>query len=355
MGKISSGSAAGYTRAEVCRELVDCIREEACGQTTGVVVRFESCWCDNDWTGKQKPPGQLSTGQACVIPPDPNNPLDPEKFIPGKCASLFQDASERNTLSDVVAQLVAPTRAEGQALRLLRSCDSRVCTEECLPSYFGYAGIAAITADLTLTPNAAGESALGDIIADAERASSGADFAFANGIVLDDGPGLSFAATPNRDADAPGRVLWSEAAAVLWGLSGVFGNRSTQTGNENALYKVTLTGEQVYTALNEQFATTSLLRISGLTYTYDASLPIDSRVVDVRKDGVSISKTAQYTVAVSDFLIGKGTASPVPVLATGSNAVLVPGVELTTLLGEYLKQLPQPVAPPELNRITRLN
>lgn len=351
-GKITQGPAGGYTRAEVCRELLDCIHQEDCGQPTGVIVRVESCWCDKDWTGKV---AGASPGQQCVISPDPSNPQDPTKFIPGKCASLFQDASEGDRLSDVIAQLQAPRRAEGQALRLVKSCDARACAEECVPAYFGREGIATITADLDLTPNAAGESPLGDLVADAQRNATGTDFALASGLVVQDAPGLTFAATPNRDADAAGRVLWSEAAAVNWGLSGLFGNRSASVLSETDLYKVTLTGQQVYDALTQQFGQNWMLRVSGLTYTYDASLPPASRIIDVRKDGASISKTGTYTVAVSDFLAGRNGHSPIDALASGTNVTKVLNVSLPALLGEYLKQLPQPVAPPELNRITRLN
>ncbi len=90
---------------------------------------------------------------------------------------------------------------------------------------------------------------------------------------------------------------------------------------------------------------------------WDASQPAASGIVEIRKDGALIDKAATYTVAISDFLSGTNpnSNSPVPELTTGANYVVVPNAAPLSLFGQYLSTLRQPVSPPMLNRITRLN
>jgi cysteine-rich repeat protein len=360
VGKIKTGPATGYPRAEVCQELVDCIRQEACGQTRAAALIVQSCWCDKDWTVLTGKDG-VGPVTACTTDPDPKNPTDPKRFVPGKCASLFQDAAEGPALKDVTAKLVAFETAEGKALRLLTTCDARECTEECLSTYFNKGGIATITADIAYKLNAAGESALGDLVADSQRAIAGADFGLVHSgfIAVEPPPDLLFATTPYRAADAPGRVLWSEALRVSFGHSqaGALGQSPNRQAT-NDLYKVVFTGQDIYDALNQQFnpVVGGVMYVSGLRYEWDAAQPLGSKILNVFKDGsqAPLDKVATYSVAVSSFLIDK-EKSPVPALTKGANASKVPNVEISQILGEYLQQLPQPVAPPELNRIKRVN
>ena len=363
-GKIPRGPATGVQRAEVCQELVDCVRQENCAQTRGPVLKLEKCWCDKDWNLAKVPGTNLSPLTACTSDPDPSNPLAPSAFIPGKCASLFQDGSEAPTLPDVARSFTAVYRPIGMAFRLLATCDTRQCAEECLPTYFGSKGIATITADITSKANAAGESSLGDLVADSQRAIAGADFAFVSPQFISTSypPDLLFAATPGRAADAPGRVLWSEALTVAWGHSisqnlGQSENKQTNT----TLYKGTFTGQQIYDVLAEQLKLGAVgkLLVSGLSYTWDYAQPPESGIVEVRKAGSAtpIDKAAKYTVAATSYLTTDTPpdSSPVPTLKMGSDSNAVPNAVAYEILGEYLKGLPQPVAPPELNRITCLN
>jgi cysteine-rich repeat protein len=361
VGKIGTGPATGYPRAEVCQELIDCMREEGCSQIKAASLLPQSCWCDKDWTDLKGKDG-VGPVTACTTDPDPNSPADPKRFTPGKCASLFQDASEGPALKDVTKGLVAYLLAEGRALRLLTVCDTRECTEECLPTYFNKGGIANITADIVHDRNPAGESPLGDLVADSQRSVAAADFALVHSqfIVSNDSvPDLQFAPTPYRAADAPGLVLWSEALRVSFGHSQIpLLGQSPSARATDSLYTVTFTGQQIYDALNQQFdpSVGGTMYISGMRYEWDAAQPIASRIVNVFKTGsqTPLDKATTYTVAVSGFLIDT-VRSPIPALTRGTNATLVPNIEISQLLGEYLKQLPQPVAPPELNRIVRLN
>jgi cysteine-rich repeat protein len=355
--KIKQGPATGYSRGEVCSQLVDCIHEEKCAEQRGGILRTSRCWCDKNWWGAVAP------FSSCVIDADPANPTDPTKFIPGKCASLFQDAAEYPTKQDVVRNITSVDYALGRANRLINDCDTRICTEECVPEYFKAGAIATITVDIVAAPNPAGESALGDLVADSQRAVAGTDFAFVSPTFIThdtDSIDLLVAATPNRNADAPGRVLWSEAMAVGWGYRA----RQLTTGISGSdqatlsLYKITITGQKIYDALAQQFSSGSggLLFVSGLTYSYsvDATNSSVATISEVRKasDNTLIDKSASYSVALNGFLVGSN--SPISALVVAAPMELS-GVVVSQLLGEYLKQLPQPVSPPELNRIKQLN
>jgi 5'-nucleotidase len=195
--------------------------------------------------------------------------------------------------------------------------------------------IGRFTADITTAQNTAGESTLGDLIADAQRAAMATDFAFMN-------PGgirqnLVFAATPGNAADADGVALWGELFTIQ-----PFGN---------VLVKLNMTGQQIYDLLNQQFAVSRFLQISGLTYTWDNSLPAANRVLEVKKDGVAIDKAATYTVTANNFIAGGGDGFTVFLGGTGN---VVGAIDLDAFVS-YVQGLVQPFSPPALNRITRLN
>jgi 5'-nucleotidase len=195
--------------------------------------------------------------------------------------------------------------------------------------------VANFSADITNAQNAAGESSLGDLIADSQRASVAADFAFMNpgGIRT----GLVFAKNPGSAVDADGVALWGELFAIQ-----PFGNDVVSFG---------MTGQQVYDLLNQQFAVNRMLQISGLTYTWDNSLPAASRVVEIRKDGLAIDRGAVYKVAANSFLVTGGDGFSV--FLNGTNKVVGP-VDIEALVS-LMEAAPQPIAPPAQDRITRLN
>ncbi|REE92916.1 2',3'-cyclic-nucleotide 2'-phosphodiesterase/3'-nucleotidase/5'-nucleotidase [Paenibacillus taihuensis] len=128
------------------------------------------------------------------------------------------------------------------------------------------------------------ENALGSLIADAMKDSMQSDFAFMN-------PG-------GIRADIPqGPVLYSDLFRIQ-----PFGNQ---------LVKMTLTGAQIKTLLQQQWGATpdqtKTLQISGLKYTADFNKPIEERVVSLTKeDGTPISDTAEYTAVVNNFMAAGG-------------------------------------------------
>ncbi|MET0413760.1 MAG: bifunctional metallophosphatase/5'-nucleotidase [Polyangiaceae bacterium] len=195
--------------------------------------------------------------------------------------------------------------------------------------------VAQVAGDATRTQTPAGESTLGNLIADAQRAATGTDFAFMNpgGIRAD----LLFAANPSLPADSDGAVLWGELFTIQ-----PFGN---------SLVTMSLTGQQVYDLLNQQFALSRFLQISGLEYSYDDNLPAAERVVEARQDGAAIERAATYSVTVNNFIATGGDGFTV--LLGGENAV-GGDIDLDALIA-YLSAQTGPVAIPVLGRITRLN
>jgi 5'-nucleotidase len=181
--------------------------------------------------------------------------------------------------------------------------------------------------DILRAQNAAGESALGNLIADAQRAAMGTDFAFMN-------PG-------GIRADLlAGPVTWGELFTVQ-----PFGN---------SLVRMTLTGQQIYDLLNQQWLNQPfprIMQISGLTYTWDNDLPIGDRIIEVRKDGMPIDVAASYSVTVNSFMAAGG--DNFTVLPQGLNQIGGP-VDLDALI-DYVQGLPQPFSAGIEGRIVRLN
>ena len=180
---------------------------------------------------------------------------------------------------------------------------------------------------LSRTQNLAGESALGNLIADAQRSAMGTDFAFMN-------PGGIRA-----DLDQ-GPVTWGELFTVQ-----PFGN---------SLVRMNLTGAQVYAVLEQQWAGQPfprIMQIAGLRYTWNAALPVGSRVVEVRQNGVPIDPAATYTITCNNFMAAGGDNFTVFTQGTGN----VGGpVDLDALI-DYIQALPQPFSAVIDGRIQRLN
>ncbi|HVM17009.1 MAG TPA: bifunctional metallophosphatase/5'-nucleotidase [Gaiellaceae bacterium] len=205
--------------------------------------------------------------------------------------------------------------------------------------------IGRITADITRAQNEAGESALGDVIADAQLAATkpankgGAVVAFMNpgGIRAD----LVF--NQSSGGEAPGEVTFGEAFTVQ-----PFGNN---------LVTMTLTGEQIDRLLEQQWSegnanSPRILQVSqGFTYTYDVRRPANDRVnlADIRINGQPITATAQYRVTVNSFLADGGDAFAI--LRSGTNRL---GGDVDTQALEDYFRTNSPVAPGPRNRITRL-
>jgi len=188
--------------------------------------------------------------------------------------------------------------------------------------------VGSVTTALTRTESAAGESALGNLIADAQRITTDADFAFMN-------PGGIRA-----DLEA-GEVTWGDLFTIQ-----PFGND---------LVSMDLTGAQIKLLLEQQWlnqTSARILKTSGLIYSWDGARPVGDRVTQILDaNSVPLDPAATYRITVNSFIAAGG--DNFLVLVEGSNRVIGP-VDLDALV-DYVESLPQPVSAAIEGRITRSN
>lgn len=142
--------------------------------------------------------------------------------------------------------------------------------------------IATAPVEITRVQTDAGESALGNLVADGQRATMGADIAFVT--------------TGSLRADIEkGDVTWGDLYAVQ--------------PFSSAVISMTLTGEQIRSVLERQWEDPlppHNLAVSGLMYTFDGRRPAGSRVIEVRVNGAPLDPGQEYTAAMADFLAAGG-------------------------------------------------
>ncbi len=167
---------------------------------------------------------------------------------------------------------------------------------------------------------------MGNLIADSMRAQTGTDFAFMN-------PG-----GVRADIDA-GEITWKEAFTVQ-----PFGND---------LVKMTLTGADVKTLLEQQWGTnaTRIMPVSGLKVKYDDSRAAGDRVVSIIKnDGTPIDRNQTYTITVNNYMADGGDGYTV---LAGIKERTIDVVDLDALVN-YVKA--KGVVNPQIEgRVTKLN
>jgi 5'-nucleotidase len=203
--------------------------------------------------------------------------------------------------------------------------------------------IGSITTNITRTANAAGESALGDLIADGQLDATN-DPGLGDAVIAFMNPGgiradLTYAGSPAGEGD--GNVTYGEMFTVQ-----PFGN---------SMVTMTLTGAQIERVLEEQFAgctlaTARILQVStGFTYTWKASGPVCDKVdpATIMLNGVIINPAASYRVTVNSFLADGGDSFPT--LKLGTDRL---GGEVDTDAFEKYLSANSPYAPVTLNRIT---
>jgi len=203
--------------------------------------------------------------------------------------------------------------------------------------------IGSITANITRTNNAAGESALGDLIADGQLDATN-DPGFGDAVVAFMNPGgiradLTYANSPANEGD--GNVTYGEMFTVQ-----PFGN---------SMVTMTLTGAQIERVLEEQLAgctlgTARILQVSaGFTYTWKASGPVCDKVdpATIMLNGVVINPAANYRVTVNSFLADGGDSFPT--LKLGTDRL---GGEVDTDAFERYLAANSPYSPTAVDRIT---
>lgn len=202
--------------------------------------------------------------------------------------------------------------------------------------------IGTVTSDILREPNETGESALGDIIADAQlevTRDAGAVVAFMNpGGIRND---ILFASSgPESD----GEMTYAEAFSVH-----PFGN---------SLVTMTLTGRQIHALLERQFrdgeaTTRRVLQVSrDFSYAWDGTQPVGSRVdsSSVTINGDALDFDSSYRVTVNSYMAGGG--SGFDVLTEGTDRV--GGMIDVEALEAYFRST-DAVTPGPQDRIRRLD
>ncbi len=195
--------------------------------------------------------------------------------------------------------------------------------------------VGSTSAAIDREPTPAGESALGDVIADAQlEATKEADTGSAVAAFMNPG-GI------RADMDA-GEVTYGEIFTVQ-----PFGN---------SLVTMTVTGAQIDTMLEQQWCEQSspkILQVSeGVAYTWDNSAPACERVdpASITINGAAVDPAASYRITVNSFLADGG--DKFTVLKEGTDRL---GGEVDLDAFEAYFTAHSPVAPGPKDRISRLN
>ncbi|CAM3590181.1 bifunctional UDP-sugar hydrolase/5'-nucleotidase [Kibdelosporangium persicum] len=270
------------------------------------------------------------------------------QFTVNKATKRFASVSARNVIAENGVKRADGTWATDPSGAFLRNPDLVDANAKALVDKYRAAVapianrvVGKITADITRATTPAGESALGDVIADAQlayTASAGAQIALMNpgGIRAD----LSYATSPG--GEPVGDVTYGEAFTV-------------QPFN-NLVVTQTLTGAQLKEVLEQQFVgfagqtTQRILQISaGFSYSYDSTRPAGERVSALALNGTPIDPAAAYKVTSNDFLANGGDGFTK--LSAGTGRVTAPGFDVDALIAHLGTA---PVAPGPRNRITKL-
>jgi len=195
-----------------------------------------------------------------------------------------------------------------------------------------------ITETLSRTPNEAGESVLGDIIADAQLAATRAE--------TDGAAVIAFTNPGGVRSD----ITRKDEGAVTYG--DVFASQPFR----NQLVTLTLTGMQIKNMLEQQWLDPKRPRIlqvsSGFSYSWDAVRPVGDRVAADRMSlhGARIDPATGYRVTVNNYLAVGGDGFTIFTEATAPQV----GVYDVDALYAYFRAN-SPIAPAAGNRIVRMN
>jgi 5'-nucleotidase len=195
-----------------------------------------------------------------------------------------------------------------------------------------------VTETLSRAPNTAGESALGDIVADAQLAATRTSADDSAVIALTNPGGIRIDIAGKDD----GTVSYAD----------VFSSQPFR----NQLVTMTLTGAQIKDALEQQWHDPKLPRIlqvsTGFSYHWDASKPYGERVAadGIALDGKPIDPAASYRVTVNNYLAVGGDSFTALKQGTAQRV----GVYDSEALYSYF-QANSPIRPGPVDRIRRTN
>ena len=185
------------------------------------------------------------------------------------------------------------------------------------------------------------ESALGDVIADAQLAVTSAPDAGGAVIAMTNPGGIR--------AD----LIYAQSAALEGDGNVTYGEAFAVQPFSNSLVTLTLTGAQLKAALEQQATAGSdgsgrMLQISnGLTYSWSTSAAVGSKVSNLQINGVDVDPAATYRVTINNFLAGGGDGFTA---FTGGTNLLTGMIDLDAFIA-YIENN-SPVAPGPMNRVT---
>jgi 2',3'-cyclic-nucleotide 2'-phosphodiesterase (5'-nucleotidase family) len=160
------------------------------------------------------------------------------------------------------------------------------------------------------------EVPMGDLIADAQRWKGGTQIAFMN----------------------PGGIR-ADIIYATYPHDVTYGDLMTVQPFDNKLVTMTLTGNQIYAVLEQQFkppqSSMKLLQVSGIKYSFDLSKPVGSRILGLTlEDGTPIlADGTLYTVALNEFIATGGDGFSV---FLGGTNVYRPGISDLDALVDYI-------------------
>jgi 5'-nucleotidase len=186
--------------------------------------------------------------------------------------------------------------------------------------------------------NAAGESTMGDVIADAQlEATKPSDFGSSVVAFMNPG-GIRGSVRYTRTDGQPQPVTYGELFTVQ--------------PFSNTLVVKTCTGAQIDALLEQQYVVNRTLQVSdSLRYSFSATAAVGSKVdpATIKINGATVNPTGSYRVTMNSFLADGGDGFSVFTQCTNQ---LGGEVDLDALVRYFMAH--SPIAPPPLNRITRL-
>jgi 5'-nucleotidase len=256
------------------------------------------------------------------------------------------------TVDEVSGEVVAKT---GQNVIVTRDVDKASEQTQLIARYDAIAAplanrvVGRIGGDLVKLQNLAGQSNLGDVIADAQLAATRTSGQAVLAVMNPGGIRTDLITAQVSGGEAPGELTYGEMFAVQ--------------PFSNVLVTISLTGAQILAALEQQWVAVpgaaekvNILQVSAdFAYTWDASKPIGSRidVSSVLLGGVALDPAATYRVTMNNFLADGGDGFSAFKAGTDRAA----GSLDVDALGAYVEANSSvaPLAAPTATRITRLN
>jgi 5'-nucleotidase len=326
--------------AEVINSIVAELKEKGIKTIVIILHRSASCSTTSGIVGNTDPEidvfitGHSHSNYACI--PDDRVVVSQAGSSGGYLTDI--DLTLDRETGQVIARSVENVRIDKRLVENDETITNLLAKYKTYADPIANQVIGTITADITRSSNPAGESALGDVIADAQLEATapadkgGAVIAFMN-------PGgirANLTHSQISGGEQPGEVTFGEAFTVQ--------------PFSNTLVTMTMTGQQIKDLLESRWSGCVSLQISnGFTYSWSPSAPVGSRVSDIQINGEPIDLAANYRITTNNFLADGGDGCTV--FTQGTDRLV--GMDDLEALVQYFGAH-SPVAPGPQNRITRL-